>query len=144
MLREWQGSGFKMAMTRCSECSGSLSSKAASCPHCGAKQRRTSGCAWFVLWVFVFIGFIFFLGVNSDSTSTRTATPASSDAWIERFNPEITRALVKNKIRDCGEYYYKPNGSNEYFVKCTRDGRAFSYYIVFTASGEVMGPYDRM
>ena len=77
-MREQEGGVFQMAMTKCSECSGSLSSKAASCPHCGAKPRRTSGCAWFALCVFAFIGFIFFLGVSSDSPSRSSSSDDDS------------------------------------------------------------------
>ena len=42
-----------MAMTRCKECGSDVSTKAGACPKCGAKQVRTSGCAWVVLWLLV-------------------------------------------------------------------------------------------
>ena len=42
-----------MAMTRCKECGSDVSTKAEACPKCGAKQVRTSGCAWVVLSLLV-------------------------------------------------------------------------------------------
>ena len=37
-----------MAMTQCKECGKEISTKAAACPHCGAKAKRTSALTWFV------------------------------------------------------------------------------------------------
>lgn len=43
-----------MAITKCKECGGEVSTKADACPKCGAKMpARTSGCAWIVA---IFIG----------------------------------------------------------------------------------------
>lgn len=40
-----------MALVKCKECHSEISSKATVCPRCGAKPRRTSGCAWLVLFL---------------------------------------------------------------------------------------------
>lgn len=54
----------------------------------------------------------------------------------------ISKALSKNKVRDCGEYYYKPknDGTANYLVAGTRNGKSWHYYIVKTNEGEVEGP----
>jgi hypothetical protein len=40
-----------MALRRCKECGKEMSTRAAACPHCGAKPRRTSFGTWLVLVV---------------------------------------------------------------------------------------------
>jgi hypothetical protein len=42
-----------MALTKCRECGREISTTAAVCPNCGAKQTRTSGCAIVVLVIIV-------------------------------------------------------------------------------------------
>lgn len=57
----------------------------------------------------------------------------------------ISRALVKANVTGCGEYYVrssKQNPEREYLVACTKDGSSYTYYIVFTASESLSGPYD--
>ena len=63
--------------------------------------------------------------------------------WEHGFNVGISKALVKNKIRGCGEYKYRPSSKdhNEYLVRCTRDGINWNSYIVWVGIDEVMGPY---
>ena len=57
-----------MAMVKCKECGNPVSSKAKSCPNCGAKpQKKTSIFTWFVL---VFIVFVVYGMVNTASNLT--------------------------------------------------------------------------
>lgn len=64
--------------------------------------------------------------------------------WVENFNADIAKALAKNKARDCGEFKYREakHSKSEFLVACTRDGERWSYYVAFTASGDLTGPFD--
>lgn len=66
-----------MAMTKCKECGNEISTKAESCPKCGAKRPKSSGCAIVVAFVLMFFAFSALVGTCSRSTST-TSKPASS------------------------------------------------------------------
>ena len=46
-----------MAMTTCKECKAQISTTADSCPQCGAKRKKTSGCAIIVAGFFGLIAF---------------------------------------------------------------------------------------
>jgi len=63
--------------------------------------------------------------------------------WHDDLHIGISRALVKNKIRGCGEYKYRPSikDSGEYLVHCSADGARWSAYIVWEHSGAVTGPH---
>lgn len=56
----------------------------------------------------------------------------------------IGQTLVKNKIRNCGEYYVRPSSQdrNEYLVGCSPDGTNWTYYLVWSNIQKVMGPYS--
>ena len=56
---------------------------------------------------------------------------------------DISRTLVRNQIRGCGEYTYKTAGKAEYHVACWSAAGVPTYYIVFTSTGKVMGPYAK-
>jgi hypothetical protein len=63
-------------------------------------------------------------------------------AWSDAPNSGIQQALIKNGARGCGEYWYKAAASspNEYLVYCTRDGKNWTAYLVWTSAGKIMGP----
>jgi hypothetical protein len=58
-----------MALGKCSECGGALSSKAKICPHCGADRKSGIGCGTVIL---ILIGLIFisnaFTGTEKNET----------------------------------------------------------------------------
>lgn len=64
--------------------------------------------------------------------------------WTEDMNIPISRALVKNSIRGCGEYKYRPSNRDkgEFLVYCTRDGQNWEAYLVWTSAGKVTGPHQ--
>lgn len=69
-----------MALVKCKECGSDISSKAEACPRCGAKPRRTSGCAWLVLILFgLLIIPPMFSGFDGarDRAAVRTARPTA-------------------------------------------------------------------
>ena len=82
-----------MAITKCKECAGEISTKADACPKCGAKQTRQSGCAQ------VFIAFILLMiilgaiGQCSQGTNTRDAA--------EKEAKDAERQILESaKVRD--------------------------------------------
>lgn len=56
--------------------------------------------------------------------------------------PEVMRTLAQNGVQGCGEFYQKRHASSsgEYLVACNEQGIAWTGYLVWTGSGEVMGP----
>jgi hypothetical protein len=63
--------------------------------------------------------------------------------WREPDNSEmiaIGKALAKNKIRGCGDYYIRPSSGEdgEYLVGCSSDSKNWSYYMVWTYASEVV------
>ncbi len=59
--------------------------------------------------------------------------------WSEPTTKEmlpISKTMVKAKLRDCGEYYIKRNlrSNSELVAACTKDGKNWNYYLIFTAS----------
>ena len=66
-----------------------------------------------------------------------------SGPWRDDVNFEITKTLIENNVRLCGEYKYKQSAKskNEYIVHCTPDGKRWYAYIVWTGIGKIMGPY---
>ncbi|MBD2142945.1 zinc-ribbon domain-containing protein [Anabaena sp. FACHB-1250] len=78
-----------MTLLKCSECNKEMSSKATTCPNCGAPMKRKSGCLgnlFFGLSAFLFI--IFLIGLVAPKTPTppqtsETETPPSQNKEIE-------------------------------------------------------------
>ena len=70
-----------MAMTTCRECKAQISTTAEACPQCGAKPKKTSGCAMIVA---AFFGLLFLSaiirGCSDDSSTTTAVTTPSSNA----------------------------------------------------------------
>jgi len=104
------------------------------------KYRNKSYKTFLVFSLLTFI--IFSCGNSPKSTSDQYPKP-----WREPNNEEfieIGRSLVKNQIKNCGEYYIRPSSehNHEYLVGCSIDGESWSYYVVWTSVQEVMGPYS--
>lgn len=66
-------------------------------------------------------------------------------AWREP-STDVMRTLAKRGTRGCGEFYQKPHVSSrgEYVIACTRDGRIWRGYLVWTGSEQVLGPDDAL
>ena len=121
-----------MALVKCKECGSEISNKAASCPRCGAKVRRTSGCAWLVLILFgllivppMLTGFNGARDraegrttrVSSTTTSTPTSTPKAvsspnatpvvstiTDPWASLPSDAVASATPENWSYDHSDY----------------------------------------
>jgi hypothetical protein len=108
-----------MAMTKCKECGGELSTKAEACPKCGAKVRRTSIAAWGCLGLLAFlavsavIGGMFGVGSTSSSIVTQQSSGTSgnypdaagrtSSAAVDPSTERLTPAQ-RNAVRSARAY----------------------------------------
>lgn len=64
-------------------------------------------------------------------------------AWSDAPNVGIARALGKNSVNGCGEYYYRAaaGSTSEFLVYCTRNGTTWTSYLVWPLIEKIMGPY---
>lgn len=97
------------ALKKCKACGGMIAKSATICPQCGNKIKRTSGCALFVLIVFILV----ILGIAASraagSGSNNTAAPGSGPDVAQAQdnkhpgNPVITSAVayLKNVADIC-------------------------------------------
>lgn len=92
-----------MAMTTCKECGGKVSTKAESCPHCGAvlkkqKKQRSPGCGMVLVLLIMFgVLFVVYVGTQGpsvDPTFGMQVPDKSPEKQAER------RALIEGLIRE--------------------------------------------
>ncbi|MEW6314751.1 MAG: hypothetical protein AB1513_12065 [Pseudomonadota bacterium] len=116
-------------MTRCTECSGVLSTKAERCPHCGAKlPKKISLAGWLVLLLFsVFVYQCSMSSVRNDERAS-AVTPEQmeyqalqqrlSDAkWqCKEFAKQSLKAPATASFQNYNEFSARPNGPGEYVV----------------------------
>ena len=63
--------------------------------------------------------------------------------WNTEFHKGINTTLIKKRVRGCGEYKYKENVNHrsEFLVRCTRDGKNWTAYLVWPKINKIMGPF---
>lgn len=114
-----------MAIVKCKECGGKVSTKAKSCPNCGAKPpKKTSLFTWLVLFVFVF--FIYISG-NSDKTNGNSlpisnSLPSENNTSDKELNTKVK--TVKNiSTKPAFDLVLKPKSKYKSDAKilCTKD-----------------------
>ncbi|HHQ4900499.1 TPA: Ltp family lipoprotein [Aeromonas veronii] len=103
-----------MALKKCKECGNDVSSKAASCPKCGAVIKKKTGCLYYIgaaLLIFIVLGVIGSL-VN-DGTSTDRQIPSPADAGKSARTESVRGAPAqadgltrpqKNAVRSAKQY----------------------------------------
>jgi hypothetical protein len=89
----------------------------------------------------VALGLLFLLGLPASALTF--LYPSRNQAGDSQEEVEISRTLARNKTRGCGEYTYRRAGRGEYHVACWSASGTPTYYIVFTVTGVVMGPYTK-
>ena len=70
-----------MALKKCKECGKEVSTKADSCPNCGAKVKQHIGCLQSMFYIFLallFIGYLASLASKEDYSSSRSSSSNSS------------------------------------------------------------------
>ena len=66
-----------MALIKCKECGKEVSTKAKSCPNCGAKVKKNIGCLQSLFFIFLALFFIGYLGSKIDNSSSRPSSKSS-------------------------------------------------------------------
>jgi len=95
-----------VAIVKCKECGGELSTKADACPKCGAKQKRSSGSGCLKVILVLFLAFVAlaviapFVGdkgsTGNSNESTPTATPAAAADPKTKISPYVFDADEKS------------------------------------------------
>lgn len=115
-----------MAMTKCKECGAQISTKAEACPQCGAKPKKTSGCAIVVLGFVLLVAFASIVGqcsgpsTNTGSPSATTSSQTSQPAKEQPKDPaaqlaeqEQAVSEIEQRVKDNAErlkkYYASPS-----------------------------------
>jgi RNA polymerase subunit RPABC4/transcription elongation factor Spt4 len=95
MAKELEKTG--MALVACKECGKEISKKAAICPHCGFKPKRTSTFTWIVA-IFVAVPMLVAIFSGSSNTSSETQQQTSKTpeqiALEEKRDAAVQRATV--------------------------------------------------
>lgn len=97
-----------MALVKCKECGEDVSTKAKSCPKCGAKApKKTSLFTWFVL---VFIIFVVYAANQAPSTSSKpkstsiSTTPQKSEVVKKAAPPKPSWVTSTSKDEMTGKF----------------------------------------
>jgi hypothetical protein len=98
-------------------------------------------------WWVVLLGTLALIVIASGCGPPRPWGEEYPGPWQEDPETAAFRAIVKalsaNDIRGCGEFHYRPSAhhADEYLVYCTRDGKIWSAYQVWTRfTQKVSGP----
>lgn len=73
---------------------------------------------------------------------TRSLSEKYPGVWSGAASVPISAALARHGARGCGEMYHRQaaDSASEFLVYCSPDGRQWIGYLVWTISGDVMGP----
>lgn len=115
-----------MAMTKCKECGAEISTKADACPQCGAKRKKTSGCAVVLLIFFLLILFGAIVAPKTDKSGSpggaRSAAPEQpKDPAV--LLAEQTQAMteIEQRLKDNTERLKKYYASADQVKQATTD-----------------------
>ena len=77
-----------MALRNCKECGNKISTKAVTCPQCGAAQKKNKGC-FYVIWIIIFF-IVIYLMVNKDTTelTNRISSTETRSGIVPNQAPE--------------------------------------------------------
>lgn len=120
-------------MTTCKECKAQISTTAASCPQCGAKPKKTSGCT---IILAAFFGLVLLSTIargcsgNNASPSTTASstdsqptipTPAEADPVAVVAEAKKTIEEIEVRLKDNAERLKKYYGTPEQVKQATAD-----------------------
>lgn len=81
-------------LIQCKDCGNQISKNAASCPNCGAKNKKTSVVTWLVL---IFIGLPMLMGIFNSAFNDDTASNEPQSLVSESSdNPQGTAPITQN------------------------------------------------
>lgn len=80
---------------------------------------------------------------NNENTNAQEIQNNYSKTWTSPSTAQVLkigRALYKNNISGCGDFYFKTKNRSEsvFMVACTADGKSYRYYLVWPNIEEVM------
>lgn len=139
-----------MALIKCPECKNEISNSAKNCPSCGYKISNGGiGCFTYLLIGIGLLIFFYIIGSNSSGSGSNIIEDENtySKSWrspVETEFTDIGRIMVKNNIRECGEYHIKEVTENEFVVACSSDGKNWTYYIIYTNLDKIYLANDEM
>ena len=101
-----------MAVVKCKECSGQVSTTAKACPHCGAKQPKKVGVlGWLFVLLFV-LPFAWTVGKNmGESTSRPASNSTSAPSTVERPAASMPAVKVERNKWEISEFNDAMSGS---------------------------------
>jgi len=105
-------------LTKCKTCQKDVAKTAKTCPHCGAKNKQTGGCATFIILVIITV-ICFSALQNSDKTE-----PQQSKKTV----PQITKS--SNNSKEHFEYILKNEwklDGNVYRIRSNSHGEAWYF-----------------
>lgn len=124
-----------MAMTTCKECKAQISTTAEACPQCGAKPKKTSGCALIVAAVFgLFVLSAIMRGCSGDTSTpvpepskttavaaVPTSPPPPRDPIAQLTESKATVDDVEARLKETAERLKKYYGTAEDIKQATGD-----------------------
>jgi hypothetical protein len=104
-----------MAMTQCRECGHEISTKAKSCPHCGATIYRPSGCFVVILLFIAFAAIMSAFNQNDSASPPKTQEQIQAEARRELAFQKVVLALkaIKTSLRNPDSVVWEYIGANE-------------------------------
>jgi hypothetical protein len=94
-----------MALSPCTECGYTVSSKAAACPRCGARPSKAKRWLWILGAAAVAVVGLFVIGLVSSSSPEAqdriAATMAIDDCWKEQKRPSNNPATARFVAGTC-------------------------------------------
>jgi hypothetical protein len=96
-----------MALTKCAECGGQVSTEAASCPHCGAVQKKRVGAVGRVFAGGCLAGIVIIaIGVGLGSMGSDTSSRGASSSFVSPPAAPAAPMLRINRFTWHVEYDY--------------------------------------
>ena len=123
-----------MALKKCKECQTILPDRAAACPLCGAKIRRTSRLTWVVLVVIAIVA----INALSNSKPVESTSHVSASATQSVPDlPDLPRTELKNVVEsDWSESSYTDDMTDEVVkVYKIRSKKSVSFGFPYNQSG---------
>lgn len=121
-------------MNHCKACGKEIAKSAKTCPHCGAKNKKSIFTKW---WFWVIIVIVLFGTVGSSGSDAEKESVANNDTKVEESvspeNTTNTTEILPNDIEKTPNIIEEPAKTEYYVGDILEDGNT---KIVFMASGD--------
>lgn len=107
-------------MTKCKECSATISTKADACPSCGAKRPRTSAVTWIATVFFGLVGLVAAIGSFSPPPA---ATPKTAEQTKEDRADTARFSMASNVAKSLRAQAKDPDSVKFDQFGVSRDGK---------------------